>query len=289
MYEERQDIFILILTLSVVSNVFAILYGISFFRTSVTSPGRVPDCPPWNSVKESDELRVYESKKTGGIRFCRWCRLTKPDRAHHCRICDTCVLKMDHHCPWMDNCIGFANQKFFLLTLFYASLGMLTMAGSAGWLNYYLTHYTSLLGIDISRLVLGIVVSVVGGILGIIVSAFFVTHIMMALRGVTTLEVLEKGRNSQTGGDECLEQLCCPSKDPRTGKPLVSGSIYKLPTVMQNLKAVLGDDVLLWAIPTAPSKGVGSKDGVIYQTTADVDRAFVEDEDDSPLIRRDQL
>jgi len=50
-------------------------------------------------------------------RFCRKCWVPKPPRAHHCSICDRCVLKMgmlhlswlehslnpglDHHCPWM--------------------------------------------------------------------------------------------------------------------------------------------------------------------------------------------
>lgn len=286
MYDERQDVFVLILSLSVITNVFSILYGISFFRTSVTSPGRVPDAPPWNSVKDSDDLRVLESKRRGGVRFCRWCRLTKPDRAHHCRMCDICVLKMDHHCPWLDNCIGFANQKYFILTLFYASLSMLMMATSSGWINYYIVRQTSLLGIDVSRLALGIIVSVVCGILGIVVAAFFVTHILMALRGVTTLEVLEKGRYVNSDGDECWDQICCPAKDPKTGKPIYPGSIYKLPSAFMNLSAVLGDDTLFWLLPTAPSRGVGSRDGLYFQTAAEMDRVQVEDGDDSPLIRR---
>lgn len=286
MYNERLDVFIVILTLSIITNTFSMLYGISFFRTSVTSPGRVPDEPPWNRVSESDELKVLESKKHGGVRFCRWCRLTKPDRAHHCRMCDMCVLKMDHHCPWLDNCIGFANQKFFILTLFYASLGLLSMAASAGWINYYIVRQTSMLGIDISRLAMGITVSVICGILGMVVAAFFVTHLLMALRGVTTLEVLEKGRYSNSDQDECCEQLCCPAKDPKTGKPVYPGSIYRLPTAYQNLQAVFGSDTFFWLLPTAPIRGVGSKDGLHYQTAAEMGRVQLEDEEDSPLMRR---
>jgi palmitoyltransferase ZDHHC2/15/20 len=48
------------------------------------------------------------------------CHVFKPERCHHCSVCNRCVLNMDHHCPWINNCVGFFNRKKFLLLLFYS-------------------------------------------------------------------------------------------------------------------------------------------------------------------------
>ncbi|XP_054270014.1 palmitoyltransferase ZDHHC20-B-like isoform X2 [Macrosteles quadrilineatus] len=65
-------------------------------------------------------LPITNRTVTGAIRYCEKCQQVKPDRAHHCSVCGTCVLKMDHHCPWVNNCVSFTNYKFFILFLGYA-------------------------------------------------------------------------------------------------------------------------------------------------------------------------
>ncbi|XP_051969804.1 palmitoyltransferase ZDHHC23-A-like isoform X1 [Xyrauchen texanus] len=55
---------------------------------------------------------IEEKKK-----WCPVCRLVRPPRAGHCRICGACVLRMDHHCVWINSCVGQANHKQFILTL----------------------------------------------------------------------------------------------------------------------------------------------------------------------------
>ncbi|XP_065106513.1 palmitoyltransferase ZDHHC23-A isoform X2 [Paramisgurnus dabryanus] len=53
----------------------------------------------------------------GKKKWCPVCRLLRPPRAGHCRICGACVLRMDHHCVWINSCVGQANHRQFLLML----------------------------------------------------------------------------------------------------------------------------------------------------------------------------
>lgn len=73
------------------------------------------------------------------MRFCEKCQLIKPDRAHHCSVCGTCVLKMDHHCPWVNNCVGFHNYKFFMLFLAYALLYCMFITATS--LQYFIRFW----------------------------------------------------------------------------------------------------------------------------------------------------
>ncbi|GJD09194.1 Phosphoribosylaminoimidazole-succinocarboxamide synthase [Galdieria sulphuraria] len=82
----------------------------------------------WVQTEETGDMQsvlTWEFKRNGAPRFCRYCATYKPDRTHHCRSCKRCILKMDHHCPWINNCVGFYNQKFFILFVYYAFLGCL--------------------------------------------------------------------------------------------------------------------------------------------------------------------
>ncbi|XP_020249131.1 probable protein S-acyltransferase 16 [Asparagus officinalis] len=56
----------------------------------------------------------------GDLRYCQKFSHYKPPRAHHCRVCKRCVLRMDHHCVWINNCFGHANYKVFLVFVLYA-------------------------------------------------------------------------------------------------------------------------------------------------------------------------
>ena len=72
---------------------------------------------------------IENSKYKIWSNYCFKCKNNKPERAHHCKTCDTCVLALDHHCPWTMNCVGLNNFASFMrflvsviittLTLFY--------------------------------------------------------------------------------------------------------------------------------------------------------------------------
>ncbi len=55
-------------------------------------------------------------------RFCSFCVVQQPVRAHHCARCNCCVARFDHHCPWIDSCVGYTNNHYFLVMVFGAAL-----------------------------------------------------------------------------------------------------------------------------------------------------------------------
>ncbi|KAI3321970.1 palmitoyltransferase PFA3 [Xylariaceae sp. AK1471] len=145
---------------------------------------------PTNATPNASSFTV---KSNGELRFCKKCQARKPDRAHHCSTCRRCVLKMDHHCPWLATCIGLRNHKAFLLFLIYTTIFCLyAFAVSGTWVYDELltqTQYTNTI-----MPVNFILLAVISGIIGLVVGAFTGWHILLASRGQTTIECLEKTR-----------------------------------------------------------------------------------------------
>lgn len=136
---------------------------------------------------------VTAKSSDGKARYCKKCACLKPDRTHHCSTCGRCVLKMDHHCPWLATCVGLRNYKPFLLFLIYTSLFCwLDLAVSGTWVWAAIMDERQMH--EGMRVVNTILLAVLGGIIGLVLSGFTGWHIYLVVSGQTTIESLEKTR-----------------------------------------------------------------------------------------------
>uniref|UniRef100_A0A3N7GJW8 S-acyltransferase n=1 Tax=Populus trichocarpa TaxID=3694 RepID=A0A3N7GJW8_POPTR len=78
---------------AVVFTALALMSVFNYAIAILTDPGRVP--PSFMPDVEDSDNPVHEIKRKGGdLRFCQKCSHFKPPRAHHCRVCRRCVLRM---------------------------------------------------------------------------------------------------------------------------------------------------------------------------------------------------
>jgi len=222
---------------------------ICYARCLLTSPGTVSDLDEDGSSSlalPSDQtgtvgaggvglnrlqgMTFLESKRTGDRRHCKWCNQFKPDRCHHCRVCRKCVLKMDHHCPWIYNCVGFRNHKYFLLLLVYTALDCHVIT----WTMLDTVRGAILPETPFWRMFFLLFGETLAAFLGALATAFLVFHIWLMLRAMTTIEFCEKAMKRW-------------DYDP---------SIFSR-GFMGNVRAVLGDEPLLWLLPLSSPSGSG--------------------------------
>ncbi|KAI4354519.1 hypothetical protein L6164_003372 [Bauhinia variegata] len=232
------------LVFSAVASMCVFNYAAAIF----TDPGRVPST--YMPDVEDPERPIHEIKRKGGdLRYCQKCSHYKPPRAHHCRVCKRCVLRMDHHCIWINNCVGHANYKAFFVFVMYAviaciySLVLLVGSLTNDNIKDEMQNGGSLR-----------TVYVVSGILlvplSIALAVLFGWHIYLTLHNKTTIEY-----------HEGVRALWLAEK---------GGSIYKHPYDLgpyENLTTILGSNILSWFWPTSSYIGSGLKFRTIYDLT----------------------
>ncbi|KAK4051867.1 Palmitoyltransferase [Microbotryomycetes sp. JL201] len=194
----------------------------------VTDPGRVP--AGWEPNKQDLEKDGVEVKKLTAF---------KPPRAHHCRKCGACTLKMDHHCPWVNNCVGHGNYGHFIRFLTMVDiacsyhLGMITVRafGSLAFSRYPTTT-------QMVMLVLNYVTCVP---VLIAVGCLTLYHYWCLLFNTTTIEGWEKDKVATLR---------------RQGKMLEFKYPYHL-GYWANVQSVLGPNPLWWCWPGKRPCGTG--------------------------------
>lgn len=185
---------------SIVAFTLYSLLNFSYTVAVFTDPGsplthRGADRHEYSALPPSEqpEFTSYTVSSTGESRYCKKCQCTKPDRAHHCSTCKRCVLKMDHHCPWLATCVGLHNYKAFLLFLIYTSIFCWAVfAIAAVWVWTEILNDTQYM--DTILPVNVVLLAILGGIIGLVLSGFTAWHISLAVRGTTTIECLERTR-----------------------------------------------------------------------------------------------
>lgn len=229
--------------------VFAVITGLMvlcYARTVLVDPGglapRSRAGVRTSSNVWEDRFETKESKMCGGQRYCKWCNMYKPDRTHHCRICERCVLKMDHHCPWIMSCVGFRNHKFFFLLIFYGAVDCVFVVATMSE-SVHDAVIEETLALDRFLLVLGMTLSVIMGILCSGLTAF---HMHLMLRGMTTIEFCEKAAGGGKG----------PSYDH---------GYYA------NICSVLGPHPPFWLLPFSSPAG----DGMTWTTSSPLSASLV--------------
>lgn len=196
-----------------------------------------------NDDLRNDELRIK--------RWCKKCNQEKPTRAHHCSICNVCVLRMDHHCPWINNCVGYRNHGHYLRFLFYVILGMLfglilmasrlaTFQGRYMYWGQSNGRFSIFLTDEMLEMTFLIADLVGCGILSLLIGLLLTVQILNVSQGHTTIESLEitqceRDIRRQRRFESNFEEVHIPfpyDLGPKT-----------------NFKAVFGSNYLLWPLP----------------------------------------
>ncbi|XP_065854570.1 probable protein S-acyltransferase 16 [Euphorbia lathyris] len=216
-------------------------YALAIF----SDPGQVPSTY-MPDVEDADNP-IHEIKRKGGeLRYCQKCSLFKPPRAHHCRVCRRCVLRMDHHCIWINNCVGHANYKVFFVFVVYAVISCI----------YSLVLLCGSLTVDSQKddqqadssmrsiyVIAGLLLIPLSMALGVLLG----WHIYLILQNKTTIEY-----------HEGVRAMWLAER---------GGNVYKHPYdigTFENLTTVLGSNIFCWVCPISRHMGSGLRFRTAY-------------------------
>lgn len=177
-------------------------------------------------------------KRDGSNRFCRECKVWKPDRCHHCSKCNRCILKMDHHCPWFATCVGFKNQKLFVQFLVYVTIysQYVLLTTSAQFYSWFRErkYQTELLDLHLlTTWILGLIASIA-------TFAFTAYTIWLVTKNETTIEQYESN-NIRNDLEIYGDSMNCNMGSV--------DNVFDLGSRSANLRSVMGRTWKEWLLP----------------------------------------
>lgn len=222
-----------LLRLLVPFNLLVAYMYLAYYQAACSDAGGVPfDWSPDAAMAEYGVELTAEHR-----RFCHKCDAFKPPRAHHCRQCKRCVLRMDHHCPWIGNCVGNHNQAHFMRLLMAVSvaggylLAMICLRVGDWWnTDWYLAPPSN------TETVLIVLTFILGTPPVALTSLLMWYQWYLLAINTTTIETHEQDR---------VTRLIRRGQIPFFEFPFDVG-------VWRNLTDVFGPNVLTWLWPFAP-------------------------------------
>lgn len=174
---------------------------------------------------------------------CNKCKLPKPERAHHCKTCNRCVLRMDHHCPWTENCVGFRNIPHFVRFLGSALLVCAYAAYKSGALLLYAYQHRKYLKYFIPntlRIYAGVAALIGNLFVTLSLLVLWLRVIMDTMNGKTQIELWECERAESLA----RHKLAAPAEFP-----------FDI-SIFTNLTSAFGN-VWQWPLPFSIPRGSG--------------------------------
>ncbi|XP_057313532.1 palmitoyltransferase ZDHHC15B-like isoform X1 [Hydractinia symbiolongicarpus] len=257
---------------------FFLMFMVCYWQAIMSSPGYTPsqfylsseDAEKYENAENPQEVITELAKElpivtlsvNKTIRFCEPCYLIKPDRSHHCSMCQRCVLKMDHHCPWINNCVGWGNYKYFILFLSYSITYTMYVALTS--LKYFIKFWSGN-SVKANSNLHVLFLFFVSTMFSISLWSLFGFHIYLTLSNKTTLESF-RAPIFQHGPDK---------------KGFYLGR-------MNNFKQVFGNKKWKWFLPIFSTLGNGYSYRTSFrkhnETTGLLIHNDYDDDDDSQLM-----
>ncbi|EPQ58010.1 hypothetical protein GLOTRDRAFT_71981 [Gloeophyllum trabeum ATCC 11539] len=166
------------------------------FRDPGILPRNLDPDPPYPATPPPDggvkaplprDLRVRTAYVR--VKYCPTCKIYRPPRSSHCKMCDNCVDGCDHHCQWVNNCVGRRNYTFFFVFLMSAVTTSILIIITAALHLYFLTvdrHVDFRQALNMgagSAVVFAMTIIVIWP-----VTALLAYHMRLLLLNVTTIE-----------------------------------------------------------------------------------------------------